>query len=240
MRENSSILDLTPIWSLPSYTILKCTEKTTIARGYKNNDNANFAGIGRYLNTDYGTTLSMQNTWSFYGLDNKEAKTFLRESCNRVKWQKATTNEWEVFDKSSKNSFSRSWGRELKLKPNEVTVYRKGKRDYGFIKNINNQIYYSPISQYLIDQYEVYRLMYGIKAECGNFAMGKFNVYLDDEMVLLHLYNKLPKMEENILMLLGWPVDSIYDEYKLIFPLSVWIFILKVLENLNIDLQEAN
>lgn len=225
--------------ALPCYSVLRFNENVKISRGLKNNDSTNMAGIGRYFSTDYANTSNLENIWSFYGLDKKESKEYLLENSRNIKWQKANSDEWEVFDKSSKSSFSSSWGRNFKLKANEITLYRKGINDYGFIKNINNENYYSPISQYLIDQHEVYRFMYGLKAGCGNSATGYFKIYLDDEMVVIYLHSWLPGVEEKILLLLGWPVDNIYDKCKLIFSLAIWEFILKVLENLNINLQEV-
>jgi hypothetical protein len=78
-----------------------------------------------------------------------------------------------------------------------------------------------------------------LKSEVDKSAIAKYKRHIKGELVELKLNNGLPYLEENLLLLLGWPMKNLSDKYNLLFHASVWVFVEKVLKNLNIVLQEA-
>ncbi|MEK3984254.1 hypothetical protein MHB77_12730 [Paenibacillus sp. FSL K6-3166] len=228
--------------SLPFYEESLINSNVVVTRGLQSAALNKITGLAQ-LKHDERENFDPSDTMDFFGLESKSASARVVEYLKLIKWSKRSEINAQVFNKYSMNIFSNSWDADLKLNDHDVTIYRnplywQGNRDYGFIKKINNTYYTSQINEYLIEQYEVRRFMYGLKENVGNPVSGKYKRFQDKNLFLLHLSNGLPTKEENILMLLGWPMKNINDKYNFIFDGVVWNFIREILNNLNIKLEE--
>ncbi|MCK4258285.1 MAG: hypothetical protein KAX49_04865 [Halanaerobiales bacterium] len=223
---------------LPKYQECNFSPQIRIIRGINANKFDSVSGICLLKLKNKNDTINYDKIFEFYGLYKKTSTSFLIDYLNSITWNKQDKLTSEVFNKYSKKPFSSSWSDDLIIKNNEVTLYKNDFFDFGFVKRKNKDIYTSQISDYLIGEFEVRRFMYAFKKQVNNPAVAKYKRYLDEETVELHLFNDLPRKEQSILLLLGWPKKSIMDKFNLIFHDSVWELVKMILDNLNIELQE--
>jgi hypothetical protein len=225
--------------ALPSYQECVVNNRIGIIRGYNVGYIKKATGLAQLKVLDEENTEDIEKALEFYSLKDQTAEEILRNYIKNIKWNKREGISDLVFNKYCKNSFSNSWDSEYKLKDNEISLYKYGINDFGFVKKISGSIYTSQINEYLIERFEVRRFMYGLKCGVKNPIVAKYKRYEEVGLVELNLYNGLPGREQNILLLLGWPLKNVSDKYNLLFDASVWLFVEKVLKNLNIILQEA-
>lgn len=225
--------------ALPSYQECVVNNRVGIIRGYTVGYIQKVTGLAQLKVFDQENTMDFEKALEFYSLKDQTAAEVLRTYIKKIKWNKREGINDQVFNKYCENSFSNSWESEYKLKDNDISLYKYGINDFGFVKKTNGSIYISQINQYLIEKFEVRRFMYGLKYEVKNSIVAKYKRHEKAGLVELNLYNGLPSREQNILLLLGWPLQSVSDKYNLLFDESIWLFVQKVLKNLNITLQEA-
>ncbi|WP_268625859.1 hypothetical protein [Paenibacillus alvei] len=228
--------------ALPDYEECSINEKVRIIRGIPSEGLYRMTGLAQ-LKVSEKENHNSVHLFNFYGLRDKSAISLLDEYLKLAKWNKRTTINGHIFNKYSMKSFSNSWESSCILKEHDITIYRnpmhqKGNRDYSFMKKVNNCIYVSQINEYLINQYEIRRFMYGLKGKANNPVRATYKRYDDKKIVELNLFNGLPTREESILFLLGWPMNNINDKNNLLFNNDVWEFVRKMLSNLNIKLEE--
>ncbi|MFK4166217.1 hypothetical protein ACI2LM_08145 [Paenibacillus lautus] len=230
--------------SLPHFEICPINKNNSLIRGIQNQELLTAIGLAQMETSNGREALSNQDLFQFYGLQNNTASVIMNEIISALKWTK-WNNEFpfQIFNKHISMNFSNSWDYEFKEHIFEISLYRHpmyshGNTDFGFVKCINGEIYTSRISEYLVERFEVRRYMHALRNEASNPVKAAFIRYGQENLVELHLYNALPAQEENLLMLLGWPVRHIHDKYRLLFHGSVWEFIAQVLRNLNIKLEE--
>jgi hypothetical protein len=225
--------------ALPSYQECVVNNRVGIIRGYNVGYIQKVAGLAQLKVLDEENTVDIEKALEFYDLKDQTAEEILWNYIKNIKWNKREGISDLVFNKYCENTFSNSWDSEYKLKVNDISLYKYGINDFGFVKKTNGSIYTSQINQYLIERFEVRRFMYGLKCEVKNSIVAKYKKYEEAGLVELNLYNGLPGREQNILLLLGWPLQNVSDKYNLLFDASVWLFVKKVLKNLNVTLQEA-
>lgn len=229
--------------ALPYYEECSINEKVSVVRGIRSEAISKMTGLAqiKYVEKEDHNSVHL---FDFYGVRDKSAISRLDEYLQLAKWNKRTAINGQIFNKYGMKPFSNSWESNCILKDHDISIYRnpmhqQGNRDYCFIKKVNNCIYISQISDYLIDQYEVRRFMYGLKGKVNNPVRAKYKRHDDKKIVELNLFNGLPTREESVLFLLGWPMNNINDKYNLLFNNEVWEFIRKMLCNLNIKLEET-
>ncbi|ACX63339.1 hypothetical protein [Paenibacillus sp. Y412MC10] len=230
--------------SLPHFEICPINKNNSLIRGIQNQELLTAIGLAQ-MKTSYSRgALSNQDLFQFYGLQSSTASVIMNEIISALKWTKWNDESpFQIYNKHSSMSFSNSWdykfiGNGLELSLYRHPMYSKGNKNFGFIKCVDGEMYISQVSEYLVDGFEVRRYMYALRYEASNPVKAAFIRYRQENFVELHLYNALPSQEENLLMLLGWPVRHIHDKYRLLFHGSVWGFIAQVLRNLNIKLEE--
>lgn len=225
--------------ALPCYQECVVNNRVGIIRGFNVGYRQKAAGLAQLKMLDEENTVDIGKALEFYNLKYQSAEEILNTYIKNIKWNKGEGISDLIFNKYYDNSFSNCWDSEYKLKDNDISLYKYGTNDFGFVKKTNGSIYTSQINQYLIERFEVRRFMYGLKCGVKNSIVAKYKRYEEAGLVELNLYNGLPSREQNILLLLGWPLQNVSDKYNLLFDASVWLFVEKVLKNLNIILQEA-
>ncbi|WP_142414226.1 hypothetical protein [Hathewaya massiliensis] len=225
--------------ALPTYKECVVNDGISIIRGLNVGNIKISTGLAQLKKATEENTRDIEKIFKFYGLKSKSAKEEVMSYVKNIKWNKIDYYSAEIFNKYSKECFSSCWNSEYKLESGEITLYRHEFYDFGFIKKLDDNIYISQISKYLIDQFEVRRFMYGLKNDVNNSANATYKMEYEKGIVRLNLYNKLPEKEEGILLLLGWPMKDINDKLNLIFHISIWPVVEVILKNLNIDLQEV-
>lgn len=226
--------------ALPSYRECGINNGVRIIRGINSYEFQRTTGIAQFKAVNEKDRVDIEKILNFYGFKNKSAQEILNEHIKNIKWSKKEKITVDIFDKYSKESFSNCWNREYKLKDNDISLYKYEFFDFGFVRKLHGNIYTSQIDEYLIEQFEVRRFMYGLKNEVDNSVLARYKKYSDKNLVRLKLCCDLPQKELNILLLLGWPLKNINDRLNLLFHASSWLFVEAVLKNLNIELQEVN
>ena len=191
-----------------------------IDRNKEEYNNIDFKEINKFFNYD------MERLENVYF-------TYLNKPMNEIK----ENNQLKVFDKYGKKSLSNSWIDVINLKDDDITIYKYNDFDYGFIKKKNSRLFLSSISKYDIERLEVRRYMLNLKSECGNPSIAYVNK-VGKGYVQLKLTNKLPTIEESILLGLGWPKNNINDVTNFVFRREVWDYIKLILTNLKIRMVE--
>lgn len=225
--------------ALPNYKECIVNKRVNIIRGLNSGCFQKITGLAQFKILDKKNNVDFEKAFKFYGLRIQSAKEILREYVKNTKWNKKEEITFQIFNKYCSNSFSSCWDNEYKLKNDDISLYKNEFFDFGFIRKLNGSIYTSEIEKYLIDKYEIRRFMYGLKNDVNNSIVVRYRKYDEKRLVEVRLDNALPQEEENILMLLGWPIENINDKYNLLFNTSIWLFIKNLLKNLNITLQEV-
>ena len=179
--------------------------------------------------------------YEFYGISLKKSNELLDEYLNEIQWiEKKNLKDKLFFNKNSNKILSECWEYRNILMDGEITLYKDGLLNFGFVKSVGNNIYTSSlIDRYLVTKFEVRRFMYALKKESNNCFKAQFKNYEEDNLVMLRLFSALPQKEEDTLMLLGWPVNSIEDKYNLLFDKNCWEFVKSIITNLEIELEEV-
>lgn len=224
--------------ALPKYEECNIDDENMVIRGISDEGLQKVTGLAQIRRFSRDTNSKCKNIFEFYGLKEKRAYEFLQNYVKHVKWGR-TGGSYKIFNKYSSHSFYNCWEKDYDLVEDDISLYRKDFFDFGFIIKQDNSIYISEIEKYLIEEKEIRRFMYALKYAAGNPVTANYRRDNESGLVELNLYNALPQKEEDILMLLGWPVKGINDKYNLLFHESVWSFIELVLKNLNMVLKEA-
>ena len=227
--------------ALPEYEECNIDEEYRVIRGVSAKGFQIATGLAQIRKFDIdacGIYGKWDSICDFYGLKDKAAHEFLHEYMRFAKWGERG-GSYEVFNKYSNSTFSNCWKTDYVLKEGDISVYRKDFFDFGLIVKQGDSTFISEIDKHLIEGKEVRRFMYALKYDAKNPVKAKYRRDNGSRLVELNLYNALPQKEEDILMLLGWPMKDIDDKYNLLFHESVWLFIESVLGNLNIMLEEG-
>lgn len=179
-----------------------------------------------------------EDVFQFYGVKDKPATKVLYDYMKIAKWNKVEETSYQIFDMHCKDVLSKCWKDDYNLLESEITLYKNAFFDFGFIKKKGNKIYISQISEYFIEKREVRRFMYALKKNNKNQAKAVYKKNNNGEIFELKLFSALPQCEESILFLLGWPKNNITDKYNFYFCKSIWPFIKRIIENLDIILEE--
>lgn len=223
--------------ALPSYNECFVEDGVILTRGMKKDNSLISTGLGQ-IKISKKSCNNMDSVFAFYNIENKISRDIIEQYLSVVKWRKIDEFTGEIFDIYSKKSFSNSWSTDLKLRNNEVSLYKYGIKDFGLIKMIEEEIYMCQIDTYLIDKYEIRRFMYVFRENIGNKVVAKYKKYEGERVVKLRLFNALPQKELDIIMLLGWPIRNINDTNNMIFNEKVWAIVSEILTNLGIELEE--
>lgn len=224
--------------ALPYYESCILNNGYKIIRGLKKGNFNISIGLSQIENLSTQVVVENNNILDFYGLNSNSSMNTLNEFLKAAKWKKKDIFSGELFNKYSDSVFSNCWDRDCNLKNNDITLYKNGILDYGFIKKVENELYFCKISKYLILKYEVRRFMYALKGQVKNNATARFKRFREEKLIILKLYNALPQKEESIVMLLSWPVNNIEDNFNLVINENCWDFIKGILINLDIKLLE--
>ena len=177
--------------------------------------------------------------WSVYG--QKTAAEITHLYIQNAAWYDFDQRDYEFFDPTCRKSNSNCWVKKLPEKIN-ITLYRHEShlinKDYGFVKREGDQLKGSAISEGLVNMQEVYRFMFGLRAQYQNPVNAYFKQH--DKLVELRITSRFPGVEENLLYLLGWPVRNIQDYQRLLFRRATWSFIKHILKQLNVELIEID
>lgn len=225
--------------ALPKYQRCNVDFNHIVIRGMDKDRLHRMSGLAQIGQLNNQCDEHQDGLFEFYGFNNKSAKDVTKEYIKNIKWGHTQKNTTEIFDKYSKEVFSKCWDKNFNLEENDISIYKNGIIDYGFIKKVDESFFIAHINKDLIEECEVRRFMYGLKSTVNNAVIATYKRYEEKGLVELKLYNKIPNQEKNILFLLGWPAKNINDELNWIFAIQFWSFIEKVLKNLNITLQEA-
>lgn len=226
--------------TIPVYQELGLTKDISITRGLMKDFRIGISsGLAWLTINRTPNNYSIQNI--ICQLPDTNAIDFVEKFIGEVSWEKRIeTENIEFFDASIKKPLSNGWRNDFSLKKGEVTVARRkvGYNDYEYylIKKINNQEFLHRIDEYLKNQNEVRRILYGLRMKANNPINAKVKKHKEEGIIELHLYSKLPQKEENVLLQLGWPQKNINDTNNLIFIEEIWDCISEVLKNLNIQM----
>ncbi len=224
--------------ALPPYEECMMNKNVVLIRGFDGRMVKKTTGLMQYKLLNKINDYNIENAFDFFGMQKSSAQEFLKKHLKNLKWNRQDRISEQIFNKLCKKSFSNCWEQKYQLKNNEISLYRVDNFDFGFVKKENDAFYISQLNDYLIEQYEVRRFMYGLKCSVGNSEIARYKRYNDEKLVELKLSSKLPLKEENVLLILGWPIKNINDKTNLLFHVSVWEFVEVVLKNLSITLLE--
>lgn len=227
-------------FALPNYEECIISNKAKVTRGIENNEIQMHTGLVQLKLLEDNCNIDKQDVFEFYGVEDKNAKEIWNIYLKSAEWRKRQDITCQIFNKYSKVNFYRSWDESYKLREGEISIYKENHSDYGVIKKVNGEIYTSQFTSILVDNYEIRRFLYGLKSEASNNTIAYYKYKGEGRTVELNLKSALPKHENNILLALGWPKNSIQDTNNLIFSIRVWEFIKLILENLNIVLREID
>jgi hypothetical protein len=223
---------------LPKYEESVIAMGLNVVRGLSNNGYTHITGLAQLKVTDIWPNTDMEEISNFYGMPNMDAQEVLQNYLYRIRWSHQNITSGQMFDRYSSKSFSNSWIDEIWLKDRDISLYKIGIYDFGFIKFEGGEYYLSQIDNYLIEKREVRRFMYGMKARVNNPVKASYRKHAEAHLIELNLYNALPSLEKTLLLLLGWPKGNIKDYYNFLFDDAVWAFVTVVLERLHIKLEE--
>lgn len=223
---------------IPKSSFVTISSNSKLIRGISNVKLFNIAGllfIDR--NRDKCNNIDFKEINRFFNYDTEGLEnvyfTYLNKPMNEIK----ESDQLKVFDKYGNKRLSNCWGDVTNLKDDDITIYKYNDFDYGFIKKKDSRLFLSSISKYDIERLEVRRYMLNLKSECGNPSIAYVNK-VGKGYVQLKLTNKLPTIEESILLGLGWPKNNINDVTNLVFRREVWDYIKLILTNLKIRMVE--
>ncbi len=230
--------------ALPKYQKLILKNKGYLERGFNGDTTGLYSGLYDIRKIDLTfEKRDIENIFEFYFIDKMTALDFIYKELKEREWSKIDKISFELFNKYSEKSFYNCWEREFKIKDGEVTLFRNsfinGNSEYGLIKNIDNELYISHINNHLVENNEVRRYMYGLKRSVGNKIKGYIEFIENSNLFKLKLRNALPKKEESILLLFGWPEKDISDTMNLIFNREVIVLIKEIMEKMNVEIVEG-
>lgn len=223
---------------LPDYRELIINPGVNIVRGLSQSGYSYMSGIAQLKVSDNLSNINFSNLLKAHGLPSNTALEILESNLKRITWVQQSIVSEQILDKYSSQPFSYTWHEDTELKNGDISLYRNDFYDFGFIKFEEGKSYLSQINKYLIDKKEVRRFMYGLKKEVNNPVKAYYIRHSSVHLVELILYNKLPSIEERLLLLLGWPKNNISDSRILLFDDSVWTFVTVILKQLHIKLEE--
>lgn len=226
--------------ALPNYEECVICNKVKVTRGIENNEIQMYTGLTQLKELENDCEMNKHVLFEFYGVENKTAHEIWDIYINNIEWRKRTDISCQIFNKYSKVNFYKSWDDNYELKEGEISIYKENHNDFGVIKKINNEIYTSQFHSSLIDNYEIRRFMYALKYYANNSVIADYKYLNDKTAIELSLRSALPSHENNILLALSWPKNSIQDTKTLIFSSYVWEFIKLILEKLNIVIREID
>ncbi|CEP95572.1 Uncharacterised protein [[Clostridium] sordellii] len=226
--------------ALPTYEECIISDNTKVTRGIENNEMHVYTGLVQLKSLDNICKIDKTGLFEFYGLEDKTAQEIWYKYIKNAEWKKRKSITCNIFNKYSKFNFYRSWEENYNLKDGEISIYKENYNDYGVIKNIDGEIYTSQFTRPLVESYEIRRFMYALKCEVKNNTIANYKYIGKYDAVELNLRSALPNHENNILLALGWPKNSIQDTNNLIFNIHVWEFVKLILENLNIVTREID
>lgn len=226
--------------ALPSYEECIISNSQKVTRGIEENNIQMHAGLVQLKLIDNSCKVDKKLLFEFYGVEDKNATEIWNIYLKNCEWRKRPEITCQIFNKYSKVNFFRSWEENYKLREGEISIYKENHNDYGVIKKIKGEIYTSQFKSVLVEEYEIRRFLYALKCEASNNTIAYYRYIEEGGVVELNLKSALPNHENNILLALGWPKNSIKDNTNLIFSIHVWEFIKLILENLNIVLREID
>jgi hypothetical protein len=230
-------MEFTSNLTLANFQSVKC-KGLEIYRGNIEFINNYTGGLASYKGIGILSDIDVEKLFEFYFIDDITAKRTLEIKVDSINWTKENKKDSEIFNPNLKEPLSKGFSKDYNLKDGEISLYRENFSDYGFVKNYNNEYYISHLSDFEIKTNEVRRFQYALKNLVRNNQIANYKVLEHEQVVTLHLYSALPKKEESILFLFGWPINNISDNFNFIFNLSIWNLIKKILENLHISLIE--
>ncbi len=222
---------------LSNFQKIEC-ETLEIYRGNIEIINNYISGLVSYKGIGTLSEIDIAKLFDFYFINHDKAHNILKKKLENLNWTKENKKDSEIFNPYLKEPLSKGFSKDYKLQNGEISLYKENFSDYGFIKNTNGEYYISHLSNFEIREKEIRRFQYALKNTVNNSQIAKYNLLVEDRVVILNLYSALPKKEENIMFLFGWPINNISDSFNFIFNLSVWNLIKKMLENLDILLIE--
>lgn len=221
---------------LPNGDKVAISDYNIIIRSIKNIKSYNITGLSfieKSRNKFKCVDISKINEFYNYNIErlNNIYKKYIVGNMNEI----TEYDNFKVFDKYNKGSFFNSWSNNINLKENDITIYKYNDFDYGFIKKVNGKLFMMPISKYDSSgkRLEVYRYILNLKSESGNPNIAYLK-RINKKYIYLRLTNRLPKVEESILLGIGWPKKNINDVRNIIFKIEVLDYVRSILNNLNI------
>ena len=225
-------------FGIPKSSFVNISSNSKLIRGIGNVNLFNIAGL-LFIDRNKGNcnNIDFKEINKFFNYDMERLEnvyvTYLNNPMNEIK----ESNQLKVFNKYGNKCLSNCWSDVINLKDNDITIYKYNDFDYGFIKKKDSRLFISSISKYDIDRLEVRRYMLNLKSECANPSIAYVNK-VSKGYVQLKLTNKLPAIEESILLGLGWPKSNISDVTNLLFKIEVWDYIKLILTSLKIRMVE--
>ncbi|NMA95175.1 MAG: hypothetical protein GX974_03960 [Clostridiales bacterium] len=224
--------------ALPEYEECYLGHNLKLMRGLNGKDFYSVTGLAQIHILEDGFKKRQGSVGTFYGLTEYLAYDFLKRYISNISW-KPTNNLYEVFNKYMRAPFSKCWDIHYSFQEGDITLFRNEFLDAGFITKRRGTIYIYELDRYFIEEFELRRFMYGLRHEVNNKSTAYYKVDENSGLVELYLHNALPKREESLLLILGWPIDNIDAIHHMLFRLEVWPIVELVLKRLHIILREA-
>lgn len=168
---------------------------------------------------------------------NDSPSIFVEKLIASNEWERMPLDyEYEIFNSNTKKSFHESWEDKTLTSVNGVHLGRHRLQtslyDYFLITLKEEQTYYTEINSYLRDDYEIYRIYYGLCQSNNNLR--KCEILVDNGMGIFKLKDRLPNFEHNLLKSICWPKNNITDDYNYIFNVDILSLIQIIFLRLNI------
>ena len=158
---------------------------------------------------------------------------FTKDYISLAKFELANEDsDREYFGHSFRKRFSDSWSNKLRPEWRE-TVYRNRKtNEFGLAKlNPDGSVMTWKFPEYITNNFDTKRIMYGLRVISKNQT--GFVIHEKKDYATISLYSSLPKVEETMMYMLAWPVESIGEIANFITTKEFLPVIRKMLRNLN-------
>lgn len=150
--------------------------------------------------------------------------------------------EKEYFDPTIETmTFYKSWLEKAPVQKYYVSRIGTGIKQYRyFIETLKNGKRFScKLNEFFLESGNLKRILLTLRSKANNPLRIKAIRYKDHVEINKNI-TALPYPEEYMIRALGWPIQSISDEFHYVYNNEVWPQIHRIMENLTIDMDEVN
>jgi hypothetical protein len=197
---------------------------------------AAYTGLGKITNAVNGS-IRLKEILRIPEMESDKWLEMLLQSAIWVNWTMA--GEFEIFNSLSPNGM-KTWHKDSwktlskEFVPEGYSLVRNILRQYFIMRKSKDSYTLAPLDKWYVNSGELHRIQYGLDQKAGCPSI--FSVYDHGDCMILNSHSLLPKAEQSLLYLLGWPVGSIGNRFKWIFRATEWTIIDEALKAMKIEI----